>query len=88
MSSYRIITTKRFLRRLKNLDSSVKERVLDAVQDISERPRTGSTMIYNEHSLYKYRVGDYRIIYKVDETERAVIFIIVEHRRRVYRNLT
>jgi len=88
VNSYRIITTNRFLKRLKKLDPSIKERILNAVQEISERPRIGSTIIYNERNLYKYRVGDYRIIYEVDETARHVLFIIVDHRSRVYRDLT
>lgn len=88
MNSYRIITTKRFLRHLKKLDSNVKERILDAVQEISERPYVGSTLVYDERKLYKFRVGDYRLIYEVDETARSVLFLIVDHRSRVYRDFT
>ena len=60
MGSYRIVTTRRFLRRLKKLDRVVRERVLDAVQEISERPYVGSTLVFDERRLYKFRVGDYR----------------------------
>jgi mRNA-degrading endonuclease RelE of RelBE toxin-antitoxin system len=44
VSSYAIITTKRFLRRLRKLDHSIRERILDAVHEISENPHTGSTL--------------------------------------------
>ena len=85
MSSYRIVTTRRFLRRLKKLDRGVRDRVLDAVQMISERPYVGSTLVFDERRLYKFRVGDYRLIYEVDEEGRRVLFLVVDHRRRVYR---
>lgn len=88
MNSYQIITTKRFLRRLKKLDAKVKERILDAIQEISERPYLGSTLVYDERKLYKFRVGDYRLIYEVDETARSVLFLIVDHRSRVYREFS
>jgi mRNA-degrading endonuclease RelE of RelBE toxin-antitoxin system len=38
-------------------------------------------------SLAAVRVGDYRIIYDVDETARAVTVAVVGHRREVYRGL-
>jgi mRNA-degrading endonuclease RelE of RelBE toxin-antitoxin system len=35
--------------------------------------------------LCKFGVGDYRLVYEVDEEKKAVLFLIVDHRRRVYR---
>jgi mRNA interferase RelE/StbE len=83
--SYRILTTRRFLRHLKRLEGEVRERVLDAVREVSERPYLGSTLMFDERRLYKFRVGDYRLVYEVDEENKAVLFLIVDHRRRVYR---
>lgn len=42
-------------------------------------------MIFDERRLYKFRVGGYRLVYEVDEENKAVLFLIVDHRRRVYR---
>ena len=85
MGSYRILTTRRFLRHLKRLEGEVRERVLDAVREVSERPYLGSTLMFDERRLYKFRVGDYRLVYEVDEEKKAVLFLIIDHRRRVYR---
>jgi len=41
--------------------------------------------VFDERRLYKFRVGDYRLIYEVDEKGRRVLFLVVDHRRRVYR---
>ena len=87
MDSYRIRTTKRFLRHLKRLGREERERVLDAVREVSERPYLGSPLIFDERRLYKFRVGDYRLVYEVDEDEKAVLFLVVGHRRRVYQEL-
>jgi mRNA interferase RelE/StbE len=85
VGSYRILTTRRFLRHLKRLEGEVRERVLDTVREVSERPYLGSTLMFDELRLYKFRVGDYRLVYEVDEEKKAVLFLIVNHRRRVYR---
>jgi mRNA interferase RelE/StbE len=33
---------------------------------------------------YRYRVGDYRVIYEIDEHSRVVKVVFIEHRSRVY----
>lgn len=73
------------MRHLKRLEGEVGERILDAVLEVSERPYLGSKLIFDERRLYKFRVGDYRIIYEIDEENKAVLFLVVDHRRRVYR---
>lgn len=87
MSRYSIKTTRKFTQQLKKLDPPIRERILDAIEQITETPYTGSSLIYSERRLYKYRVGDYRIIYEIEETEKMVLFLLVDHRSRVYRNV-
>lgn len=33
---------------------------------------------------YRYRVGDYRVIYSINEEKKQIIVIVVAHRRQVY----
>ncbi|MEA5619763.1 type II toxin-antitoxin system RelE/ParE family toxin [Cronbergia sp. UHCC 0137] len=33
---------------------------------------------------YRYRVSDYRVIYKIDDNIKQVTIILIEHRSRVY----
>ena len=58
---------------------------MDAIQEISERPLLGSTLVFDDRRLYKFRVGDYRVIYEIDEENKAVLLLIVNHRRKAYR---
>ena len=37
--------------------------------------------------LYRLRVGDYRIIYGIDDRIRQIIIHYVRHRREIYRGL-
>jgi len=45
---------------------------------ISERPYVGSTLVFDERRLYKFRVGDYRLVYEVDELSPDEITTIFE----------
>jgi len=35
---------------------------------------------------WRIRVGDYRIIYDVDDDQQLVVILVVMHRREVYRH--
>ena len=39
----------------------------------------------NGRILHRFRVGDYRVIYAIDDSNRAVYILAVGHRREVYR---
>jgi mRNA interferase RelE/StbE len=77
--------TPTFLKLLRKLDRQIKERVLTAVEDIADDPRRGSQLVFAEDVCFKWRVGDYRVIYSIDERRKVVTFVVVDHRRRVYK---
>ena len=74
-----------FLKLLARLDKLIRERILKAIEEIPKDPRRGSRLLFTREVCFKWRVGDYRIIYKIDERRRIVIFIVVDHRARVYK---
>ena len=67
--------------RLSNLDSSVRERIKDALREI-EPDRDLSRLSGDD--VYKLRVGDYRVIADWDRQEKNVYVLTVGHRRNVY----
>lgn len=38
----------------------------------------------NYRGCYRYRIGDYRVVYLVDETNALVDIIVIAHRSKVY----
>jgi mRNA interferase RelE/StbE len=38
----------------------------------------------NYYGCYRYRVGDYRVVYSVDESNILVNIIVIAHRSKVY----
>jgi mRNA interferase RelE/StbE len=47
----------------------------------------GVKKLEGEDRLYRLRVGDYRILFEVDDATRIVTIVKIGHRRDVYRNL-
>ena len=61
-------------------------RIVPHIKNLSENPRPpGCIKITGSRSDWRIRVGDYRIIYEVDDPARAVRVMRVKHRREAYR---
>jgi len=51
------------------------------------RARMGQSKLSGHQRLYRVRVGDWRILYEIDDAKRIVEIHLVAHRREVYRGL-
>ena len=74
-----------FLKLIGKLDTQIRERVLKAIDEVLKDPRTGSQLVFSQQVCFKWRGGDYRMIYTIDERKKSVTFIVVDHRSRVYK---
>ena len=73
----------RFLLRLR--DAKLKKRLDDAIEALSDDPRPqGCRKLAGTSDRYRIRVGDYRIIYRVDDGKVVVLVLLIGHRREVY----
>lgn len=74
---------------LRRLDKPVCERLLDYLFDRIEgckNPRHfGEALKANLAGLWRYRVGDYRIICEIQDERLVVLALSIGHRRDVYR---
>ena len=73
---------------LRKLDKQAAARIIVALEAISnlDDPRLrGKALTGTLSGLWRYRVGDYRIIVKIEEDRFVIIVIEVAHRREVYR---
>jgi mRNA interferase RelE/StbE len=76
------------LKQLKKLNRSVQAAVLDYMDNriaTATDPRDfGKSLRHDKFGLWRYRVGDYRIICELDETATIVTVLAVGHRSTVY----
>jgi mRNA interferase RelE/StbE len=74
------------LRDLKNLPRDVLDRVSRKISALADNPRPLRVeKLSGEEDFYRIRVGDYRILYRVQDRVLLMITIKVRHRREVYR---
>ena len=73
-------------RELERLDATVIARILPKIEVLAEEPRpSGCKKLRGTADRWRIRIGDYRVIYEIDDTERIVDIIAVRHRREAYR---
>ena len=71
---------------LGRLSARLHERVIAAIQELSRNPRPpGCPKLAGTDNDWRIRVGDYRVIYEIDDALREVHVNRVRHRREVYR---
>ena len=70
---------------LAKVAASEQRRLIDAIDALKTNPATGSLLKGEHTGLRRLRVGDYRIVFEVQQAELIVLVIRVGHRREVYR---
>ena len=82
--TYRILYTQEAAQRIRKLDKAVKDRIRKAVLRLSEYPELGKHLTGLLNDRWSYRVGDWRILYKIRNQELIVLVLTVGHRSEVY----
>ena len=73
-------------RALEKLSRSVQTRILTKAQSLSGNPRPpGVLKLEASSNLYRVRVGNYRIVYAIDDPRRVVTITIIADRKESYR---
>lgn len=82
--SYEVLAASSAVRDIKRLPAEAKRRIAAAIADLATAPRAKAQKLAAENA-YRVRVGDYRIVFRVDDQVREVLVVRVKHCRDVYR---
>ena len=87
--TYQILFTPRAKKELSKLPTDVRVRIIKALETLTENPISpGVTKLsLKEENLYRIRVGDYRVIFSIENNKLIILVVKVGHRREVYRRL-
>ena len=67
-------------------DRAVLTRIARAIDGLATNPRPPNVKaLEGDSSILRIRVGDYRILYTIENTALLVLVIRIGHRREVYR---
>jgi mRNA interferase RelE/StbE len=73
---------------LKQLDKPAKQRLEAFIDDLAttDNPRTkGKALQGDLKGLWRYRVGDYRLIAQIKDNELIILVVEIGHRKEIYK---
>ena len=72
-------------RELRGLPAAVQRRVTAKICALAREPRPRGVAKIKKRNLYRIRIGNHRILYKIDDKNTLVAILSIGHRREVYR---
>ena len=86
MASYRVDFSRSAAKELRKIDKQWIPRIVEAAEALGADPRpNGCRKLVGADHTYRIRVGDYRIIYDIQDNVLVVLVVRVRHRGDAYR---
>ncbi len=83
--SYSLSILRRAQKELAQIPQSDYERIVEAIRGLAENPRPVGCRKLAAREGWRIRVGDFRVLYEIDDGQRSVTVLHVGNRRDVYR---
>ena len=86
MSNYSLSFKSSAARELRKLSLEVQQRIANVIEKLIDHPPfSGVVKLKGDDNLYRFRVGEYRVIYEIDDSDKKIVITRIRHRRDVYR---
>lgn len=81
---YKVLFTQKALKDLENIDKETQNRIATKLKEYSKEPlRYARRLINPKIGTYRFRVGDYRVVFDIDHENMVILRI--GHRKSIYK---
>lgn len=88
MTSFKVVLTKNAQKDISNLDAQIAKRIQKKLVYFVD---SGKPLDFAEHltkpadAQYRWRVGDFRVLFDFNEKSKTITILKIQHRREVYK---
>ena len=86
MEFYKVIFTKSVKKDFRKIPKLEVSKILNEIVELSKNPRSSKTKKLKGEKLYRLRVGNYRVIYDIQDNLMLIVVVKLGHRSDIYRN--
>ena len=86
MEFYKVNFVKSVKKDFKKIRKLEVSKILDAIDELAKNPRSSKSKKLKGEKLYRLRVGNYRVIYDIQDNVMLIFVIKLGHRSDIYRN--
>ncbi len=84
---YELIYSPTALKQLEKLEYNIKERIIIVLERLRIRPESCDIKKLVGMQGYRFRAGDYRIIFEMENDKLIILVLQIGHRKNIYNNL-
>jgi mRNA interferase RelE/StbE len=82
--TYEVLFEKAALRALQRTPSDTQIKIISKIEELAENPRPFGHKKLVGRSGYRIRIGDYRVIYTINDKTIRIYILDIGHRREIY----
>jgi mRNA interferase RelE/StbE len=82
---YQLLIERSAQKELSKVPHQDRARIIAAIQGLSEDPRPSGVKKLTGRNAWRIRVGNYRVIYEIQDNSLVVLVVSVGHRKEIYR---
>ena len=83
--TYAVLIERRAQRVLAKIAQPQRDRIIAAIQRLGDEPRPAGVKKLSGRGAWRIRVGAYRVLYEIRDSQLIVLIVDVGHRRGIYR---
>lgn len=83
--NYKVLISPRAKRQLTNLSEKSFRKVDAAILALAGQSRPQGCKKLQDSQLWRIRVGDYRVVYEIEDQTKTVLVLAIGHRKEIYR---
>jgi len=81
---YELIYSQTALKQLEKLEHDIRDRILIALERLRIRPESCDIKKLIGMKGYRFRVGDYRVVFDMEKDKLLIFVLQVGHRKNIY----
>jgi len=86
VAEFTVVFARSARKELQSLDPPVALRILKSIESLVSSPRpAGAKKLEGATDLWRIRIGEWRVVYRIVDRQRLVDIVAVRHRREAYR---
>lgn len=86
---YKLLFSKRALKELKKMDKAVSALIFawlkKNIDGAADQRAFGKALTGDKKDMWRYRIGDYRVLANIEDENLTIIAIEIGHRRDIYK---
>lgn len=83
--TYTLFIERRAQRSLSRIAAQDRERISRAIRCLADEPRPHGVKKLSGRDAWRIRVGDYRVLYEIQDERLLILVVDIGHRREIYR---